>query len=163
MNWEAVGAVAEAFGVILVLVTLAYLAIQVKDAKDQIRRSVQQNRQSTLRNLHLVTAQNPELAAVISKTDSVWAPHIESEEMLFEAAGLSPQEAIVWQSYHRAWWTHWSEVVENRDQLSKSHLAIAERGIHTLFSKTSAKVYLNSMGSATSPTILYVKSILKAT
>jgi hypothetical protein len=163
MNWEAVGAVAEVSGALLVLVTLAYLAVQVRDAKDQMRRSVQQVRQSTLRDLHLAPTQNAELAVTLSKTDSAWAPDIESEEQLFKAADLSPQEVIIWQGYQRAWWTHWSEVIENRDQLTKSQLAIVDLGIQTIFSKISAKVYLNSMGSATSPTILYVKSILKAT
>ena len=161
MNWEAVGATAEAFGVVLVLVTLAYLAIQVRDAKDQVRRSVQERRHSNLRELYLAPTQNTELASVCSRTEAAWKPEIESEEQLFEAAGLSPQEAYIWQSYNRAWWTHWREVIGNRDQLSQSQLDEVNLGIRTIFGKTSARTYLNSMGSVRSTTINYMHSVLK--
>ena len=40
MNWDGVGAVGEALGSIAVFVTLGYLAIQVRHARDDVRRSV---------------------------------------------------------------------------------------------------------------------------
>ena len=160
MNWEAVGASAEAFGVILVLVTLVYLAIQVRDAKDQVRRSIQQSRHSNLRELYLAPTQNTDLASVCSKTDAVWTLEIESEDQLFEKAGLSPQEAFIWRSYQRAWWTHWREVIGNRDQLSQTQLDEVNLGIKTIFTTTTARTYLNSMGSLKSPTISYINTVL---
>jgi hypothetical protein len=160
MNWEAIGAVAEAFGVILVLVTLVYVAIQVRDAKDQVRRSAQERRHSNLRELYLAPTQNAELASVYSRTEAVWTPEIESEEQLFEAAGLSPQVAFIWQSYQRAWWTHWREVIGYRDQLSKTQLDEINLGIRTIFTSTSAKTYLNSMIPVKSPTMSYIDSVL---
>jgi hypothetical protein len=160
MNWEAIGATAEAFGVILVLVTLLYLVIQVRDAKDQVGRSIQQGRQSNLRELYLAPAQNAELASVCSKIDAVWTPEIENEVQLFEVAGLSPQEAFIWRSYNRAWWTHWKEIIGNRDQLSQTQLDEVNLGIKTVFTKTSAKTYLDSMESVKSPTISYIDSVL---
>ena len=160
MNWEAIGAIAEAFGVILVLMTLVYLAIQVRDAKDQVRRSAQERRHSNLRELYLAPTQNAELASVYSRTEAAWTPEIESEEQLFEAAGLSPQEAFIWQSYQRAWWTHWREVIGNRDQLSKTQLDEINLGIRTVFTSTSAKTYLKSMIAVKSPTMRYIDSVL---
>ena len=113
MNWEAVGAIAETLSVILVLMTLVYLAIQVRDAKDQVRRSTQERRHSNLRELYLAPTQNVELASVCSRAEAAWKPEIESEEQLFEAAGLSPQEAVIWLCYQRAWWTHWRVLNES--------------------------------------------------
>jgi hypothetical protein len=40
MNWEAVGAIAEIGGVFAVIVTLAYLAMQLRQANLNIRVSV---------------------------------------------------------------------------------------------------------------------------
>ena len=160
MNWEAVGATAEAFGVILVLMTLVYLAIQVKDAKDQVRRSVQQGRHSNLRELYLAPTQNADLASVCSKTEAICTLEMESEEQLFAAAGLSPQEIFVWRSHQRAWWTHWREVIGNRGQLSQTQLDEVNLGIKTIFSTTTSRIYLNSMGSIKSPTISYIQSVM---
>ena len=163
MNWEAVGAVAESLGVLAVFVTLAYLAIQVKYAKDQVRLSIQQVRNSSLRDLSLTVAQNPGLASLVSKAEGACTPDIESEKQLFEAAGFNAQEEVIWQSYQRAWWVHWREVIDNRDELSKSQLDHVKLGIATIFSNTSARIYLNSMGTLESTTTRYMKSILEET
>lgn len=40
MNWEAVGAIAEAIGVIAIFVSLVYLAIQIRQSTLQISRNV---------------------------------------------------------------------------------------------------------------------------
>ena len=163
MNWDAVGAIAESLGVLAVFVTLAYLAIQVKYAKDQVRLSIQQVRNSSLRDLSLTVAQNPGLASVVSKAEGACTPDIESEKQLFEAAGFNAQEEVIWQAYQRAWWVHWREVIDNRDDLSKSQIEHVKLGIATIFTNTSARVYLNSMGSINSPTIRYIESILAET
>ena len=44
MNWDAVGAVAESLGVLAVFVTLAYLAIQIRQNSRQLERSFQATR-----------------------------------------------------------------------------------------------------------------------
>jgi hypothetical protein len=41
MNWEAVGAVAEAFGVVTILVSLIYVAIQVRQNTEQVSRTLE--------------------------------------------------------------------------------------------------------------------------
>lgn len=160
MNWEAIGVIVEAFGVILVLMTLVYLAMQVRDAKDQVRRSVQERRHSNLRELYLAPTQNAELASVCSRIEAAWKPEIKSERQLFDVAELSPQEATMWLNYQRAWWTHWREVIGNRDQLSKTQLDEINLGIRHMFTATSAKIYLNSMIPVTSTTMSYIDSVL---
>lgn len=44
MNWEAVGALAEAIGVIAILVSLAYVAVQIRQNTQQIARSIESDR-----------------------------------------------------------------------------------------------------------------------
>ena len=43
MNWDAIGALGEVLGSIAVFLTLGYLAIQVRHARDQVRHSISQN------------------------------------------------------------------------------------------------------------------------
>jgi len=43
MNWEAVGAIAEALGVVAILVSLVYLAAQIRQGTVQFARSIEAN------------------------------------------------------------------------------------------------------------------------
>ena len=51
MNWEIVGAIAEALSAVAVLATLVYLSVQIKEARKQLQISSHQTR--TDRNIHL--------------------------------------------------------------------------------------------------------------
>jgi len=44
MEWDAVGAIGEVLGSVAVLVTLGYLAVQVKHARAETRRALSQGR-----------------------------------------------------------------------------------------------------------------------
>ena len=65
MNWDAIGAVAEILGTMAVLVTLAYLSIQVRQAGDSARTQ----------SYHLAIEQlvngalQPEFMSLLSKSD----------------------------------------------------------------------------------------------
>jgi hypothetical protein len=52
VNWEAIGAVSELLGAIAVFVTLAYLAVQVRHAREDVRRSISQSRADAQREVH---------------------------------------------------------------------------------------------------------------
>ena len=43
MNWEAVGAIAEAVGVVAIFVSLIYVAVQIRQNTRQFSRSVEAN------------------------------------------------------------------------------------------------------------------------
>jgi len=53
MNWEVVGATADALSAVAVLVTLVYLATQIREARKHLQISSHQTR--TDRNIHLAT------------------------------------------------------------------------------------------------------------
>jgi len=44
MNWEAVGALAEAIGVIAIFVSLIYVAVQIRQNTQQVSRSIEADR-----------------------------------------------------------------------------------------------------------------------
>ena len=46
MNWEAIGALAEAIGVIAIFVSLIYVAVQIRQNTQQVSRSIEADRLS---------------------------------------------------------------------------------------------------------------------
>ena len=67
MNWDALGAIAELIGVVAVLITLVYLATQVRQSNQMQRQQIsteQTNRYHS--NSHLL-ASNPDLMTIYRK------------------------------------------------------------------------------------------------
>ena len=64
MNWEAIGASAEAIAAIGVVVTLAYLAVQIRAHTRATRVSSFQSNTDSLNQVNLMIAENRELAAM---------------------------------------------------------------------------------------------------
>jgi len=50
MNWDAIGAAGELVGAVAVLITVIYLAIQIRHTRDALRRAVRQSRAEVSRN-----------------------------------------------------------------------------------------------------------------
>ena len=62
MNWEAIGAIGEVVGAIGVIITLGYLAAQVRQNSKVVRSSTRQAISSMQHDTGLRVAENPELA-----------------------------------------------------------------------------------------------------
>lgn len=63
MNWEAIGAIGEILGAIGVIVTLAYLAVQIRQNTKATRASTAQQMTDNWVSINLFIAQNGETAA----------------------------------------------------------------------------------------------------
>lgn len=64
MEWDALGAIAELLGAIAVLVTVGYLAVQIK----QNTRALESSAVSSLRDVHVLTEKNEHYNSLILKT-----------------------------------------------------------------------------------------------
>ena len=64
MNWEAVGAVGETISAVAVLITVGYLAIQIR----QNTRTLQTSALSSLHDVHLLTDNNERYVAALMKS-----------------------------------------------------------------------------------------------
>ncbi len=160
MNWDAIGAVGEILGALAVFVTLVYLAIQVRQAKEQVSRSVQQARNTTFRDIFLTVAQSSQITAVLAKAEDAWTDDVESERALFDKAKFKTEDEFVWNSYHRALWSFYREAIENRNEFTETQLKELERGLVIAFGVTSSRMYFKSVEPINSPTIQFVKSVL---
>jgi hypothetical protein len=67
MNWEAVGAVGEAVGAAGVIISLLYLAVQIRGDAREKRAARTHDRSVATRDLLLTLASNPELSEIYSR------------------------------------------------------------------------------------------------
>lgn len=67
MNWPAISAVADVFAALAVLVTLVYLAVQLRQAKEQIELAGQRHRADAARDVLASVSDSPHLAPVLAK------------------------------------------------------------------------------------------------
>ena len=65
MNWDAIGAVGELIGAIAVLITLVYLAIQIKAMRDMNRKIAIDGTYTKFNDMRQSLFQNPEVASLI--------------------------------------------------------------------------------------------------
>jgi hypothetical protein len=65
MNWSAVGAIAELLGAAAVVVSLLYLAAQVRASTGQARRDAGRDLAARVSDISLTVAANPELGALL--------------------------------------------------------------------------------------------------
>jgi len=102
MNWEALAAIGEMLGAIGVIITLAYLAVQVRQSSRQIERSVEATRvtadDAVVENFNdwrETFISNPEVAAVFAQG-------------MFEPASLSQTERVRFNAILSTFaWTAW--------------------------------------------------------
>lgn len=66
MNWEAIGAVSELTGALAVVVTLIYLAIQVRQHTSAVRSASYQSMTDALNQINMAIASDAHLLRVIS-------------------------------------------------------------------------------------------------
>jgi hypothetical protein len=68
MNWEALGAIGQIVGVVVVIITLVYLAIQVRQNSTALRLSASSSYQATYSAVELAISTTPGLAEILLKS-----------------------------------------------------------------------------------------------
>ena len=67
MNWDAIGAVGELLGASAVLVTLIYLAVQIKQNTSAVATATYESTMTGFNDINIVVAGNPALATVLDR------------------------------------------------------------------------------------------------
>ena len=67
MNWDAIGAIGELVGAIGVILTLIYLAIQIRNNTRAVRLETAHNIMEEIRDLYSLMAEHGELADLINR------------------------------------------------------------------------------------------------
>ena len=122
MNWEAIGAVGEILGAAAVVATLAYLAIQVRHAKDTAADVNRLSRAVGVRELISAQVTVPGLMDAWVRAEG----SVDNIELLAEKLGLSLEEAIAVESQCQGWWwvhwANWASITTEKDMAELRHL-----------------------------------------
>jgi len=118
MNWDAIGAIGQMLGSVAVLVTLAYLAVQVRHARREVQRSVGQGRSEGVRELALNRANNQWLAINYEKANAGLGggPLNPFVTTLMERSGLTAEAAWALWWEQLAWWQIRSQTIAYVDE-----------------------------------------------
>jgi hypothetical protein len=134
MNWEALGAVGEIVGAIAVVLTLGYLAVQIRQNTHSVRSSTHQDVTATSVNILLGVLQTPGSSEILARGRAGLDPLNDAEriafsrlyfavfrgyENLFYQYKRGLLEAAFWDGYEfvirsslahpgvREWWNEW--------------------------------------------------------
>jgi len=165
MNWEAIGAIGELVGSVAVVVTLGYLAVQVRYARGEVVRSVRQNRSDAVMRLEMAQNDGTDLIAIYAKADPLLGDNAFGAvvEVLTEQAGLTMEEAmaIIWDQL--AWWQYRDQVVQNIEDLSAGERHQFDAGIVVSYGRSSTRsLWYRTVKSNLNPvTVRYVDDVLE--
>ncbi len=124
MSWEAIGAVGEIIGALAVLLTLVYLAIQVRHARDATLDQNRLTRSTAIREIILNTANNDELRVAQIKN---WGlePYY---DQLADELGISVSDASrnEWANgvYFWMYWGQWNTTHDPKDLIELEHVIV---------------------------------------
>jgi hypothetical protein len=122
MNWEAISSIGEIVGALAVVVTLGYLAVQVKHAKSATADNSRLIRANAVRDMCLEMCRNDALRMTQTKNWGLGAYY----EELAERLGDSVEEAtrVDWANCYYFWmyWGQYSSTTESRDLNELEHV-----------------------------------------
>ena len=119
MNWDAVGAIGETIGALAVVITLAYLAIQIRVSRSVAADANRLTRTNGVREWCLSVSGNDKMLSALIKGHGM--------EGYFNAYGkafdLSPEEAARLDFMHQYFfWLHYGQYASTNDKKSTEEL-----------------------------------------
>lgn len=106
MNWDAIGAIGEITGAIAVVLTLVYLASQVRHAKNAAADTNRLERSKGVRDMFMASAVDGELGDILTKGFKT----TDYYDQLSKELDMSSQEAARFDWAMLYWfWLHWGQ------------------------------------------------------
>ena len=99
MNWEEVGAIGQVLGSIAVFITLGYLAVQLRHARAEVKRSIITTRASMVRDQAMAAATDADLNRLNAKA----AMALGSQFSPFQAELMKRTDLTADEAYRLHW------------------------------------------------------------
>jgi hypothetical protein len=163
MSWEAIAAIGQVLGSIAVLISIAYLALQVRHARDAVGRSTQQTRTDLNVRLMMNRASDETLRRSIVKLQSaLGATRHPFVDAAMKQAGLTEEEAFGLLFEQWAWWAARSQTTSNLDQLSAGERAETDRTARFIYGTNPlGRLWFQTQRGMLNPeTVSYVDNLL---
>jgi hypothetical protein len=129
MNWDAIGAIGETIGALAVIVTLAYLAIQVRVSRSVAADANRLTRATGVREFCLAATENDALISTMTTAFGMQAYLKEFAEQF----GISETEAarLDW-ALQSFFWLHYGQFASTNDEKSAAELAKVARAFYAV-------------------------------
>ena len=138
MNWEAIGAIGQMLGSVAVLVTLGYVAIQIRHSRAVLQGSITLTRAAMIRDQLMVVATDEGLGRLLGKARTAFGglrnPFVDE---VVKRAGLTVEEANRVSSYYQAFWQIRSESIRYLKELPASEQKDFDKRIRAQYSAGS--------------------------
>ena len=122
MNWDAIGSIGEIVGAAAVVLTLAYLAVQVRHAKEAAADVSRLNRGIGVRELLMRKVSDDELRESWIKAEG----SADSYGRIAEALGVAPEQGSKIEYDCQCWfwlhWAHWASTKTDADLDELKHI-----------------------------------------
>jgi hypothetical protein len=115
VNWEIIGAVGELISGLAVLLTLVYLSWQLRDARNEMRQTIRQNRDTALREILIAEMNHNE---DLVRIDSALGVNTHVARILTEKLDLPPKDVQLYSKRQELWWFYRTSTLANLDSLS---------------------------------------------
>lgn len=133
MNWTAISAIGQLLATLAVFASLGYVAVQLRHARDEVRRSIHDSRAEVARNLLLTRATDTRLThAYVKATVALSAPDGPLPafvDAVMARTGLSIEDAAALYWEQLAWWQYRLQVIPYVDDLPPGPRVEFESGI----------------------------------
>lgn len=95
MNWEAISAIGQLIGAVAVIITIIYLAIQMKQNTAAVATSTYESTMTGFNNINIMVASNPTLASILNRGCMSTDELTETENVQFN---------FILRCYVNQWW-----------------------------------------------------------
>ena len=146
MNWDALGAIGELIGAVAVVLTLFYLAYQVRQARSEMRQSFMMAQEIADREMGLESIRNDVLRSASLKfsTKDGYLPTVLA---LKEYAELTDAEASALNNFIVLRFRMYADQIRNLNLLTAAQVEELNRKISFFFSRPSGRVWLEALTS----------------
>jgi len=163
VNWSAIGAIGELVGALAVVVTLVYLAAQIKHARADSRKALSQGRVEGMRELFALATDERINRVATKTTEALGARQPPFGSALIEQVGLTKEEAFLLFNFHLAWWNTVVQIIPNVDELPETERRQFDGGILGRYAQnTAGALFFETMKPGAHPDVVaYVEGILE--
>ena len=155
MDWDAIGAIGEMLGSIAVIVTLGYLAVQVKHARSEARRAVRQGRGEAFRDVMALQNQEDMIRIYVKADTTLGAPPTAVQALLMDQAGLTREEALRLAVFQFTWLGYGAQVIPNVEGLTALERTQFENSVRGTYRERSVgRLFWESVRPSASPDLV---------
>jgi len=165
MDWNAIGAVGELVGAAAVLITVIYLAIQVRHTRDALQRAVRQSRAEVSRNRLQIRATDKRLNELMVKARQSFGEVTTNPfvKVLMEQVGFDLPDALAVHSELLAEWQYRVQFILDIEELTPGERLEFDNTVRRLYGTAPlTKTWYELHGRKLNPDVVaYIDELLR--